>query len=647
MKPVSIYDRSADTQGLVARYVVRQIKKWLPVVCVFFASGCKKYLDVVPDNVATVDNAFKLKQEAIKYLATCYSYLPVNGDLQTNPALCAGDEFWMVGPYPFSDAPWKIAMGYQSVNSIYLSSWNSMFSAFRDCNIFLDNINKVVDMTDAEKDRWSHEVKFLKAYYHWILLRMYGPIPVTDVNLSIAASSDEAQRPRESVDSVVNYIANLLDDAASGLPLTIADPTRDLGHITKPVALAIKARMLVAAASPLFNGNADYAGFKNYDGASLFNPTYDVKKWERAAAACKEAITACDNAGMRLYRFDKLGLSLSNNMITQMSIRNSVTEAWNTEIIWNITKSGYSEYVDRTYTLQRFAMPRLDPAKITNEMSNGSLAPTLKIAELFYSGNGVPINEDRNWDYSSRYKLRTAKTVEGEFIQDGYETAVLNFNREPRFYADLAFDGAIWYMQNGTFHVESKNGQWQSRKGNNDYNATGYFAKKLVNWKYEIRDGQALIIEDYAWPEMRLADLYLLYAEALNERSGPGSEALDYINKVRARAGLKTVQDAWTNYSIQPGKYLTKEGFRQIVQQERLIEFALEGSRFWDLRRWKRAYEELNKPVMGWDVDQEDAAYYYRPRLRYQQTFKSREYLWPLDPGDLLRNKRLVQNFGW
>jgi hypothetical protein len=292
-------------------------------------------------------------------------------------------------------------------------------------------------------------------------------------------------------------------------------------------------------------------------------------------------------------------------------------------------------------------MPRLDPAKITNEMCIGSLAPTLKIAELFYTENGVPINEDKNWDYSNRYKLRTGKAAESEFITNGYETAVLNFNREPRFYANLAFDGAVWYMQNGTFNVQSKNGQLQSRKGRDDYNATGYFAKKLVNWKYVIKDGQELTIEDYAWPEMRLSDLYLLYAEALNEVKGSGTEAYEYINKVRQRAGLKTVQDSWTNYSLQPGKYQTKDGLRQIIQQERLIELALEGSRFWDLRRWKRSFEELNKPVMGWDVDQETAALYYRPRLRYQQTFKTRDYFWPIDYWDLLGNKRLVQNYGW
>jgi hypothetical protein len=104
MEPVSIYIRSSNTPWLVAQTVVQRIKKWVPVLCVFFAGGCKKYLDVVPDNVATIDNAFKLKQEATKYLATCYSYLPASGDLETNPALCAGDEFWMVAPFALENS---------------------------------------------------------------------------------------------------------------------------------------------------------------------------------------------------------------------------------------------------------------------------------------------------------------------------------------------------------------------------------------------------------------------------------------------------------------------------------------------------------------------------------------------------------------
>ncbi len=603
-------------------------------------ASCKKFLDVVPDNVATIDNAFTMRAEAEKYLFTCYSYLPSSADLSGNPALLAGDEFWMVRPYSTSEVPWQIAQGFQNANNVYMSQWSYYFKALRDCNIFLDNIHKVVDMRPSEINRWVAEVKFLKAYYHFVLLRMYGPIPVIDKNLPISSTAAQTQIPRQHVDTVFNYISNLLDTAAAGLPEIIADRSTELGRITRPIALAIKARVLATAASPLFNGNTDYNGFKNYDGSAMFNPVYDAGKWKKAADACKAAIQQCESVGMVLYSFNQLGFNLSDTMTRQMSIRNSTCEQWNPEIIWNNPNTNTRE-------MQRQAMPRLDPARIANESVVGSVAPTMKMAELFYTDKGVPITEDKTWDYAGRLQLRTATHAEGELIQEGYTTASLHFNREPRFYADLAFDGAVWMMQKKTFHIESKAGQWQTRKNIYDNNVTGYFAKKLINWKNEILEGQGVYIESYAWPEMRLADLYLLYAETLNEVAGPGPEAFQYIDKVRARAGLPGVQTSWLNYSRQPAKCQTQDGLRQIIQQERQIELAMEGARFWDLRRWKKCMDELNKPVAGWDVGQSDPVFYYRVRTLYRQSFQVRNYFWPLDNWDLLNNPKLVQNFGW
>ena len=133
----------------------------------------------------------------------------------------------------------------------------------------------------------------------------------------------------------------------------------------------------------------------------------------------------------------------------------------------------------------------------------------------------------------------------------------------------------------------------------------------------------------------------------MNQAQGPHPAAFPSNDKVRDRAGLKGVQASWTAYSKQPAKFQTKEGFRQIIQQERLIELAMEGARFWDLRRWKRSMEELNKPVTGWDVDQSDPVFYYRIRTLYRQTFQTRNYLWPIENQDLLNNPKLVQGFGW
>src|SRR5690606_20069951 len=108
----------------------------------------------------------------------------------------------------------------------------------------------------------------------------------------------------------------------------------------------------------------------------------------------------------------------------------------------------------------------------------------------------------------------------------------------------------------------------------------------------------------YPWPEIRLADLYLMYAEALNETSGPVSDVHKYLDLIRKRAGLESVTDSWQKYSKNPAKPTTKDGMRAIIRRERLIELAFEGSRFWDLRRWKESARELNGPVRGWDVSQ-------------------------------------------
>ncbi|HEY9560533.1 MAG TPA: RagB/SusD family nutrient uptake outer membrane protein, partial [Anseongella sp.] len=180
-------------------------------------SACN-YLDVVPDNVATVEYAFRMRSQAEKYLFTCYSYLPKYGNWGNNPGLLTGDEIWLFFPYqtaPNVSRPpdvWEVARGNQNILSPYLDYWDggnggrSMFEAIRDCNTFLENIHSVPDMEEPEKKRWIAEVKFLKAYYHWFLFRMYGPIPIMDKNFPISSTPEQVQVYREPVDSVVNYI---------------------------------------------------------------------------------------------------------------------------------------------------------------------------------------------------------------------------------------------------------------------------------------------------------------------------------------------------------------------------------------------------------------------------------------------------------
>ena len=630
------------------------------MVALSSVSSCN-YLDIVPDNIATIDYAFRLRSQAEKYLFTCYSYLPHFASWGGNPALLSGDEIWFF--YPYKDAyygtppsNWEIARGNQNINSPYLNYWDGasggtpLFQGIRDCNTFLANIDKVPDMEDREKARWKGEVMFLKAYYHWYLLRMYGPIPIIDKSEPVSTGIQEAKVYREPVDSCFDYIVGLLDSAARTLPETIDDPVSEMGRITKPIALAVKARVLMNAVSPLFNGNADYANMVDNKGRHLFNTEYDPQKWVRAAAACKAAITLCETLGNKLYHFNPLVniYNLGDTLQVQMDIRNAICEKWNAEIIWGDNGTMMSG-------LQQIAQPILNPSISTtngNGRPHGEYAPPLQIAEMFYTENGVPIDEDKTWDYQERYALDTATDADQFYIKSGYVTARLNFDREPRFYADLGFDGGIWYGQGkydqgDSWHVEGRSGGYSGKVRASEYSITGYYCKKLVNFLNVLQTSGTYQVQAYPFPVIRLADLYLYYAEALNESQGPTAEALSYVNKVRQRAGIPTVEESWGNFSKHPDKYKSKDGFREIIHRERLIEMAFEGGRYWDLRRWKEAEKLWNKPILGWDISESDPTRYYQVNFLFNRSFKRKDYFWPIKERDIVVNDNLVQNSGW
>jgi hypothetical protein len=613
-------------------------------------ASCKKYLDVVPDNVPTIDNAFASKVEAEKYLYTCYSYIPSHADPQVNPGSIAGDEFWSTYPVAyFNPTVWNIARGQQNSLSPYANYWDggngigrSYYVAIRDCNVFLENISDVNKVPDLQLDlriRWIGEVQFLKAFYHFLLFRAYGPIPITDKNLSVDAPIEELKVKRQPVDSVVNYIVNLLDTAAIKLPYSIKNQTSELGRITRSIALSLKAKVLTTAASPLYNGNPDYSSFINKDGVNLFSQVYSAAKWERAAIACKEAIDFCESQGIKLYNFNVDGKyigSLTDTTETQLSIRNAACERWNPELIWGLVTN------NSTYELQTMAYSFYDPNGGVADFRIGG--PTLNMAKLFYTKNGVPLKEDKTLDFSDITKTRPATSDERFNLIENYETSILNFDREPRFYADLAFDGGINFMENSP--TKSDEGTWFTKNRFNAYSApSGYYAKKMLNWKFTSEDRT---FEYYPWPELRMADLYLLYAEALNEAQGPVAGVHEYIDKVRHRAGLPSVKDSWDNFSNNPSKYQTKDGMRTIIQQERSIELMFEGQRYWDLLRWKTAGQVLNQNITGWYIRGETVEDYYREITLFSQKFSiPRDYLWPIQNNDLLINENLVQNPNW
>jgi hypothetical protein len=629
------------------------------------------YLDIVPDSIATIeDNAFSMRSEAEKYLFTCYSYMPADGSLSGNPALLGGDEIYVSENFRSQNSlnAVQIFRGNQKVSSPYLNFWDGVNSAknlyrgISDCNIFLENISKVPDMNNAEKNRWIAEVEFLKAYYHFYLIRMYGPIPIKDKNLKVNAATEELRVYRNTLDECFDYVANKLDDIYSWeyLPPVITSTADELGRITQGIVLTLKAKVLLTAASPLFNGNTDYIGLKDAQGIEIFNPVKTdeqrKEKWDKAAKACKEAIDFLDSQGINeLYRFTSMELNISSVTRVKMNIRMSFTDKWNKEMIWansnSWVTSGNASY-------QQQAMARdLEATKTTNTDQRNNEAVPLKIAMLFYTKNGVSITEDKTWNYNERFSVKEIGENQKYLLAVGQMTAGLNFDREPRYYADLGFDRGVWYGQGVGIasetdqYLKGRRGESASDQAFHSTNLTGIWPKKLVHYKSTINGsstGSTMVT--YPFPIFRLADLYLMYAEAINEAADDQTnrdESIKYLDIIRDRAGLKGVIESWTNYSTTPSKYTTQRGLREIIQQERTIELIFEGHRFWDLRRWKTAMTELAKPITGWNLLYTDPAEYYTEKYLYTQKFTPRDYFWPINDNEILKNSNTIQNYGW
>lgn len=646
MKKIKFFPEKTKIGGLLAG-------------CALLSASCNSFLDIVPDNVPVIDHAFTNAMEAEKYLFTCYSYLPGSGEPSGNIGITAGDEIWLNMPNHVAAPAWDyIAKGVRSADKSQPDFWKgsdytyALFVGIRDCNTFLENIedmSKVADLTADKRARWIAEAKFLKAYYHYYLLRMYGPIPIVDRNLPVSASPEEVQVKRQPFDDCVKYIVDLLDECNPDLPAVITNRQSELGRITKPINRAVKARVLLLAASPLFNGNSDLANFRDNDGLPLFASEEDSGKWAQAADAAREAIESAENAGHDLYYFDDAPFEISETTKTQLSVRQAVCDRWNDEVVWG--RSGGRGRAGAT--LQNACMPMLDASMNINAV-RGCMAPTLQVVEEFYTRNGVPIEEDKTLDFTEINELRTATADERYNFQEGYTTARINFDRENRFYADIGFDGGKWIMEYhpsrsdvDTYVLQAKVGQLGYGQVQGATSSTGYFTKKLVHWESGFGNTTAGVVE-YAWPEIRLAEIYLMYAEALNEAEGPVADVHLYLNKVRSRAGLESVEASWRKYSTNPTKPDTKEGMREIIRRERLIELALEGHRYWDLLRWKLATDYFNQPITGWDVSQSDAEAYYQVKTIYNRTFVApRDYFNPIPNSEMNVNGNLVQNPGW
>ena len=638
---------------------MKKISICLLIVALVSLPACNSFLNIVPDNVATMENAFSMRTNAEKSLFACYSYLPNYRYWNADPAQMGAGEMTVLQfllSWLKSNAVY-IARGYQNAASPYCDFWTGanggkdLYEAIRSCNTLIENLDEVEDMDEMEKKRWVDEAKFLKAFYHFYLTRMYGPIPIVDKNKEIGSSIEDVHVYRNTLDECFDYIVALLDEVLQdgGLPDVIDAEATELGRVTNGIVKAFKAQVLIYAASPLFNGNTDYVGYTDNRGVEIFCPNKTeaekAERWQAAASACKVAIDMLSEQGYKLFTYSDNSTNLSDQTNFMLSHRMSFNQAENMENIWYYTNGTYDQY--GAYPFRFTGTSRLSDV---SSGGGGILSVPIETALLYYTKNGLPIEEDVTYDVDGIFDPREATEDDKNVIEPGFMTVGLHFDRENRFYSDLAFDGASWFgngvTQEASVYLHAKAGQANGFAYATNGNVTGYWARKYINTK-TICNITSFIQSGYFYPILSLRQLYLYYAEALNESGAPYKDVLPWIDAIRQRSGVPDVVTSWERYSRAPDMYKSKEGLRSIIHREEIIEMMFEGQMIWDLRRWKEAISSLSHTVNGWNYSGNTYEAYYTQMPMYIQHFEVKDYFWPIRNSEIYANNNIVQNPGW
>jgi hypothetical protein len=653
------------------------IKTVFLLIPLLWTLSCREYLDIVPDNIITLEDYFSRREMALNTLAKVYSYLPTEYDPHSTSWIL-GDEY--VGRLDYNTETGqlrgtRIMRGLQNSQDPMLGLWSgtaggtALYNGIRSANTFLEYIDLAEDMSSEEIAEWKAQVKFLKAYYHFLLLRQYGPVVIADKSIPQDAVSEELFQKRSKVEDCFDYVIRLMDEAIPDLKPRVSDT--ELGQIDRVIAASIKARVMLFRASPFFNGNGDFYGdFLDSDGEPFFPLKEKPEKWQDALEAINEAIELCDANGVGLYEYDKNVISsdredfaVNGKMKTLYDLRMLIVDPWNRELIWGQTYDYTNQYTMASACNIR-KPERIDGVPTQGGYTESSsyswqwMAATYKMLERYYTKNGLPISEDLTFDMDSRLDIVTTPGIDEPaydslrgILQPGQQVVNLYLNREPRFYANLGITGGYWRSHAYRIPTSMFYGEIAGLDDNHstDYLCTGVGIQKLVH--PESKSAGQMIIR-FPYPVMRMADLYLMKAEALNETGAPMTEVWREINRVRRRAGIPDVEKVWSNPSlVRPeslNKHEDREGMREIILTERSVELAFEGgNRFWDMHRYKKATAEFSAPVMGWDHTGFDAERFFIIKVKQTRRFLVRDYLWPLRAYDLEVNSNLVQNPGW
>lgn len=543
----------------------------------FTLSSCNGFLDREEDSfidkTATFDSYNRTKQ----YLTYAYTLLPDGLNRFSREAMLASAtddaEFAIESAeiQQFNNGSWNALNNPDDV-------WNRYFSGISKCCTLLENTDHVnLDISRLDPDKqveyanslkdirmWRAEARFLRAYFHFELLKRYGPIPIVTSTLSINGNYENTPRP--TMKEVVDFIAKECDIAADTLELTPWRNVNDaFGRATKGAALALKSRLLLYAASPL------YVDFGDTNEAN--KPT-DVALWKSAADAAKAVID-----------------------LNQYELASSYADLFK------------NDFQNKEYIFVRRYAANSDFEKSNFPVSfggKGGTNPSQNLVDDYEMLDGTPFD----WNDPAK----AAQPFE---------------NRDARLGATILMNMTPFKGKKVATYPEGADAS-----PNPNATKTGYYLRKFLNEDVNIQTGGSSA--GHVVPLFRLAEIYLNYAEALNECDPTNPDIALYLNKVRNRASLPNVSA------------LSQEQMRAVIQHERRVELAFEEHRSWDVRRWKIASSTLGAPLMGVQIERKPlGGYTYMPVKVEQRVFQPKMYWYPIPQSEVLKLKQWKQNNGW